>query len=164
MYKNMSTFIMTEKQIAKFWAKINILGPDDCWEWKSPTSSKGYGRYTVGGKTIYAHRIAWELTHGSIPKGLFVCHHCDNRKCINPNHMFLGTNQDNVDDMVNKGRNFIPKGEKQGSAKLTEEQVMEIRRLYTTLECTSREILGKLYNVSSRQISAIINREYWRHI
>lgn len=76
----------------------------DCWEWQNHTIASGYGSLFVGGKNTLAHRFAYELASGSIPDGLFVCHRCDNRKCCNPAHLFLGTNSDNMLDMYRKGR------------------------------------------------------------
>ena len=85
-----------------FWAKIDKSG--DCWEWTGYRDRLGYGRLRVDGSLMLAHRVAWELEHGYISEGLNVCHHCDNPPCVRPNHLFLGTQRDNIKDSVHKGR------------------------------------------------------------
>jgi hypothetical protein len=92
----------------RLWSRVDIRGPNDCWEWKGKCSAGGYGRIRIGGggsPESAASRVAWIITNGDIPEGLFVCHRCDNPPCCNPAHLFLGTAQDNVADMVAKGRN-----------------------------------------------------------
>lgn len=94
----------------KFWPKVEKAEPDGCWEWKANRDRGGYGRMTVAGtprKIDSAHRVAWQLTNGPIPDGLWVLHRCDNRGCVNPAHLFLGTRTDNVRDMMAKGRDNI---------------------------------------------------------
>lgn len=98
----------------RLWAKVDKSGGDDaCWEWqaKSVITSLGYGAINVDGKITVAHRVAWSLVNGEIPDGLFVCHKCDNPKCCNPSHLFLGTCSDNINDMCAKGRHGM-KGKK----------------------------------------------------
>jgi hypothetical protein len=108
-----------------------------------------------------AHRISWILHYGPIPDGLIVLHKCDIPKCVNPDHLFLGTGQDNMDDMVSKGRSL--KGEKSPMHKLTEEEVLEIRSLYQSGEF-SQGRLASMYRVNQTNIGFIIRRKSWRHI
>ncbi|MBP8196936.1 MAG: HNH endonuclease [Chromatiaceae bacterium] len=87
----------------KFWDRV--VRTDGCWQWKGAKKASGYGKLSPSaGVFLVAHRIAWEIHNGPIPEGLFVCHHCDNPECTNPEHLFLGTPQDNMDDKVRKGR------------------------------------------------------------
>ena len=88
----------------RFWARVNKGLPKECWEWKSASVRGGYGQISVNGKRAIASRMSWELHNGKIPNGMFVCHHCDNPPCVNPGHLFLGTNFDNALDRTQKGR------------------------------------------------------------
>lgn len=109
----------------RFWERVDVAGPDDCWLWTRGKHSDGYGRMDIGNNTnVGAHRISWELHHGPIPPNMYVCHRCDNPPCVNPAHLFLGTIIDNVVDRDAKGRTSM--GEKHCTAKLTSKQVREI--------------------------------------
>lgn len=111
----------------RFWAKVSITGGDDCWNWNGCKLPSGYGIIGrgTGQVPIGAHVVSWIIHNGSFAPGLSVCHKCDNRSCVNPNHLFLGTQQDNLKDMRSKGRQV--KGEKHGLAKLSEDDVRAIR-------------------------------------
>lgn len=91
----------------RFWSKVNKAGDNDCWEWQASLRN-GYGAFKFRGKMWIASRVAYTLTKGEIPNGLLVCHTCDNRKCVNPAHLFLGTYVDNAQDMIAKGRQYMP--------------------------------------------------------
>lgn len=151
---------------SRFWSKVQKLGEDDCWIWTASQDKDMYGKFRLceNGKKIdiRAHQYAWILFSGKpIPTGVHVCHHCDKPYCVNPSHLFLGTTQDNTQDRHEKGRDA--KGAKNGSVKLTEEQVREIRELHSSGKYTKVQ-LSKLYGVSAWTIGSIILRQTWTHI
>lgn len=123
----------------------------------------GYGdlQESGGKKKIKAHRASYSIHRGSIPDGFEVCHVCDVRCCINPDHLFLGTHQDNINDMTAKDRH--PKGEVVGRSKVTEADVLAIRAIYAIGGTTQRE-LGERFGLHNSVISKIINRKNWQHI
>lgn len=127
-------------------------------------SSTGYGILWIEGRNWTAHRIAWTLTNGPIPDGLYVLHQCDNRPCANPNHLFLGTNGDNQRDAAKKGksRGKVMFGENNPAAKLSETDVREIRRLEAL--GVKRKTLAAKWSISYSQISSILTRQTWKHI
>ena len=137
--------------------------PNACWLWMAAIGTGGYGRIGVGRKLQTASRLSWELIHGPIPDGLQVLHRCDERRCVSPFHLFLGTQQDNINDCHRKGRALKARGEDAGSAKLTAEQVLQIRRLYCPFKCGYRR-LAKEFGMSVPHIVHIIQRKKWPHI
>ncbi len=142
----------------RFWSKVDVGKVDECWEWKAGKKGRGYGMFGINYEMWYAHRVAWILTFGPIPEGLLCCHHCDNPGCCNPYHLFLGTIRDNNVDSFRKGR--TARGEKQGGSKLTEEDVLEIRRLYKAKERNQQDLADK-FGVSHVTISRIVRRKRW---
>jgi hypothetical protein len=146
----------------RFWEKVDIRGPDECWVWLAGKTSKGYGTLWLKGTSHLAHRVAWELTNGEIPEGICVLHHCDNPPCCNPKCFFLGTRADNVADRDKKGRRADTKGISHPRAKLSNEQVLEIRDLRSK-GMLQREI-AELYPISQQMINHICRRENWKHI
>lgn len=146
---------------ADFWANVDRTG--DCWLWMKACRTSGYGVARYRGRQYGAHRIAYELTHGPIPAGLFVCHKCDRPRCCRPDHLFLGTCADNVADKMAKGRHRPPRGEQCGMAKLTAEQVRAIRARRADGGVTLVQ-LAQEYGVNARTISKIVRGERWAHI
>lgn len=156
------------KSEADFWSRVKKTEGDGCWEWQDRLNIGGYGQCTYQGRPYVTHRVAWMIEKGEIPKGMLVCHHCDNRKCVRIDHLFLGTYKDNTADMMRKGRHSkgdrsSPKsrarGERHPHAKLTEEQVREIRKS----NLPQKELCG-IYGLHQTAISDIRLRKSWRHV
>lgn len=137
----------------RFWSKVDIRGPDECWLWLASTNNKGYGQFRFEGTMRYAHRVAWKLTHGSFP-AQHLLHSCDNPLCCNPAHLREGSQAENMADMVAKGRQ--QRGEGRWNCKLTDAQVAEVRTLYVSGQWTQRE-LGAWFGVTRPHISCIVN-------
>jgi len=155
---------MTELK-ERFWSKVNKNTANGCWEWTASLDRKGYGQITVKkGLLKRTHRVAWELIRGSIPEGQLVCHHCDNKKCVNPDHLFLGTQRDNVQDMDSKGRrvNTPHYGEQHGMAKLTNAQVKRIKEFLAV--GIKRVELAKTFNIGYGTISHIAKGRQWKTV
>ena len=144
----------------EFWKRAQIGSPDACWEWQA-SRLQGYGVFNLRRKGERAHRVAWELTHGPIPEGLSVCHRCDNPPCVNPAHLFLGTQADNIADRHRKGRSRGVPGERHHKAKLTEADVLSIRQLYPY--CSISEI-SREFGVRRATVYAIVHRQTWKHL
>lgn len=144
-----------------FWLQVDAASEEQCWEWQAGLNSEGYGSFWMRSKPHKAHRLAYELVHGEIPDGMFVCHSCDNPKCCNPAHLFLGTNKDNIEDKVSKGRQA--RGVRITLAKLTAAKVREIRELYATGKYSHRE-LGRIFGVDGSNITRAVNGQHWRHV
>jgi len=129
-----------------------------CWKYTGGLNGRGYGNIWVDGTTRSAHVVSYELHKGPIPAGMNVCHSCDNKKCINPRHLFLGTTQDNIDDMIAKGRDGF-KRERNGRALLTEEDVVAVREMLR--QNKTQQYIADQYNVSRGTISAIGTGRNW---
>lgn len=139
--------------------------PNGCIVYKGATDKWGYAHVGVGGKRVQAHRYAYERFNGPIPKGMLVCHSCDNPPCVNPKHLFLGTDMQNTQDMIRKGRKPVGEKVKGGKysdgAKLTEAQVREIRSLKGS---DTQRAIGDTYGVDQATISAIWKGRTWKHL
>lgn len=151
---------------SRFWSKVTKLDPVSCWQWQGAGDEHGYGRLGHAGRTLLATHVAWYLESGDWPTelGMNVCHSCDNPSCVNPRHLWLGTQKDNGRDMSVKGRApHVPNiGESNGSARLTEPAVREIRRLAEG-GATYTE-LARRYGVTRTAISSAVRRITWRHV
>lgn len=154
----------------KFDTKYRVDKKTGCWNWLKPNSI-GYGQFKINGRNIGAHRVSWIIHNGDIPEGLNVLHKCDNRRCVNPDHLFIGTQQDNVDDMIEKGRkNYfcnppIMSGENNPRARLNFKQVKEIRKLYKERVSSGKGSIKKIadrFNISYTTAHSIITRKTWK--
>ncbi|MCX5786077.1 MAG: HNH endonuclease [Elusimicrobia bacterium] len=175
----------------RFWTHVQ-KGPG-CWEWQAgrKLGKHRYGKFKMNRKTIGAHRVAWEFEKGPVPEGLCVLHHCDNPPCVRPDHLWIGTNLDNIKDRDAKNRQAkgasngsrlyperllrgerhpnrlhperLSRGSSHYNAKLTEEQVREIRRLHATGQYGYHSLAVK-FGMGSTPIASIVNRKSWKHI
>lgn len=147
---------------ARFWAKVDIQGPDACWRWLGARKRTGYGNVGgPGGHTMLAHRVAWELTHGPIPVGAFVCHRCDNPPCCNPAHLFIGSPADNMADKAKKGRS--PHGEQHSGARLTESDIRAIRAAWAE-GGMSQSAIARRFSTSQTTVSLVVRGRLWAHV
>ena len=140
----------------RFWVKAKVAGPNDCWDWSAARNSGGYGYVKVSGRQASAPRVAWALMYGDIPEGLQVCHSCDNRLCVNPAHLFLGTPLENNQDKTRKGRERYLSGEQNPMAKLTQQQVIAIRN-----DNRIQRLIADEYGVNQRTVSDIKTYNKW---
>ena len=147
----------------RFFGRINIQGDDDCWLWEGAKCKDDYGQIRINHKDKRVHRLMWEMVNGPIPDGYFICHHCDNPPCVNPKHLFLATPKQNSQDCVSKNRFKSNIGELNPRAKLTLEQVEEIRELYKRKKPTLIS-LAEIYKVSIQCIFRIVNYISWKSI
>ena len=136
----------------------------ECWLWTGAKNARGYGRLGRGAPDVgveYAHRAAWELRNGPVPNGLFVCHRCDNPSCVNPDHLFLGTHDANMADMVHKCRQS--RGRRHGKTKLTASDVGLIRLASETLD-VSQATIAKAFGVTQGAVNGIVTGRSWGHV
>lgn len=150
--------------IERFWDQVDIKSIEECWTWMGYKNKKGYGRFGITSYNKYlSHRYCWTICCGDIPLGLFVLHKCDNPSCVNPMHLFLGTNSDNMIDCSNKDRSNKPRGENNPSHKLKTIDIINIRKQYISGEYSQRQ-LAKMYNIHQTTIGDIVRQELWQHV
>ncbi len=164
---------MANRTNIEFWNRVGPADANGCMPWTGhKVSAKSpYGRVKWNGRTLLAHRLAWELEHGSAPAdALDVCHRCDNPPCCNPAHLFLGSHEENMRDAIDKGRwdpsqcgNPVLHGTTNPKAKLTEEIVRTCRSLHESEHLTASE-LARRYGVHNSVMSRVLRREAWAHI
>lgn len=146
----------------RFWQKVDKSGPDQCWHWNAGLDTRGYGSFRYKGNIQRAHRVAWELTYGPIPRGdghhgTVVRHKCDNRRCCNPSHLLLGRHADNMADLKHRGRRKgIATGEGNGRAKLDVSQVAAIRS-----DTRGQRAVAAEYGISPAQVQRIRRGLQW---
>lgn len=157
---------LDEATIRRYWKMVVVRGADDCWEWVG-AKSVGYGRFKVEGRLVQATHVALNLDGRPIESGLFACHHCDNPKCVNPKHLFIGTRSDNMMDCSRKGRLASPRldsivsGEKVGTSKLSnaEAQEMKARRA----NGTSTKELSAIYGLHITNVRRVLRGATYRN-
>ena len=166
--------VFTGAVLERFWSKVTKAPGDGCWDWTATHDRKGYGLFHAG-RNGRAHRVSWEMTHGPIPEGLFVCHRCDRPMCVRPDHLFLGTHADNTADMVAKGRTAKgdangsrkhpesrPRGETVRSARLTEDGVRRVHDLHAAGMSTRK--IAACVGVTDATVWKIVIGRNWKHI
>lgn len=156
-----------EKYKSRFWSLVTKT-KSGCWLWNGSLNHNGYGTFSIVGKTVRAHRVSMVLSGSEIPDGMCVCHHCDVRNCVNPSHLFLGSQKDNARDAIEKGRHPLENllihsvGEDHWSSKLTAEKVLEMRSLHS--KGFGFNSLGKKFGVSKFAAKKAVLKRTWAHI
>lgn len=145
-----------------FWHHCVPITGEECWEWNGAFFKSGYGSLSYHSKSHLAHRVSYEIHKGPIPEGMHILHSCDNRKCTNPAHLRVGTQADNVDDMISRGRNRPPQDRQAGRAKISDADAIQIRKLCSD-GLAFKEIADR-YGLSKSAIKKIHYRETWKHI
>ena len=151
---------LTEADVVRFWASVRK--GDGCWPWIGHIQTGGYGHFSLRGKLVVAHRAAWAAINGSVPEDKAVCHTCDNPCCVRPDHLFLGTQAENMQDAARKGRTGKAKGETDGMAKLCRHCVKRIREEFANGESGVR--IAARYGVYFTTVYKVVRRETWKHV
>jgi len=145
----------------RFWARVSICAPNECWKWNGYFKITGYGVAYDGKRLMGAHRLAYILRNGAVAKGVECRHTCDNRACVNPAHIVLGTHSENMEDMVTRARSC--RGENKPDAKLTEDAVKAIRARFGAGGIT-KAALAREYGVCADTIRDVVTRHRWAHV
>lgn len=145
----------------RFWEKVSVGSDDECWNWKAGLTRGGYGQFSNKVMSNRAHRIAWHLSCGPIPTELFVLHKCDNPKCVNPNHLYLGSHGDNMNDRSVRNR-CNQKGERNAGAKLNDNIVRDIFALRE--EGHTHKYISDKTNIRRTHVTKILNKQIWSHV
>lgn len=154
---------MNAEVVRRFWSKVRKTR--GCWRWVGTVHKRGRGQFWDGSRMTVAARFSYELLVGEIPPGLYVCHHCDNPLCVRPDHLFVGTQNDNMKDMAAKGRANRSVGARNGRAKLTEADVRYIRANWTYRSRThSQKQLAAAFGVDVITIQQVLYRKRWAHV
>lgn len=152
--------------VARFRAGYQEGAPGDCWDWQRSVGGPGYGQIRIRGATVTTHRLAYRLAHGPIPAGFLVCHRCDNKRCVNPAHLFLGTHRDNSRDMISKSRHWLQKnpgavcGPNNPAARLSPDEVLVIRKA-ATAGARVRDLARK-FGVTDTTVRGILCGRIWK--
>jgi hypothetical protein len=156
--------VLKSPRINDFWKHVEVLGPEDCWNWTGAKHNRrqGYGRISISNVLVRSHSLSYLIAHGSLPCGSVVRHTCDNASCVNPAHLLLGTVQDNNMDRIVRGRSLGPKGEANAKARITSDQVIEIRQRYAKGELQSA--LAVEFGIAEPTVWCIVKRRSWKHV
>lgn len=146
--------------LERFWRHIEPDTNGGCWLWSGTLLDVGYGQFSVNRAKTSAHRFSWESLRGPIPSGMFICHRCDVRACVNPDHLFLGTQADNMRDAAHKGR--VSRGDNHLNAVVNETIVREIRALAEAGQKPAQ--IAKTYGLKRTTVGAIVRRRAWAHV
>jgi len=154
---------MSNKTLKQRFEEKYIIKDKSCWEWIGSLSNNMYGSFWNGDTYVGAHRMSYELYKEDIPKDMCVLHTCDNPRCVNPDHLWIGTREDNNKDRSNKNRNADMQGEKHPQAKLTEQDIKEIR-LLNSMKCFMQREIGEIYNITNKHVNNIVKFKIWKHV
>lgn len=149
-------------ETCQFWSKVPMREPDECWPWHGGINAGGYAQMSLADKSVHASRFSWFIHYGPIPWYTDVLHHCDNRKCVNPSHLFLGDDWVNSDDKFSKGRDRFSEGEDQWRSIFTEDAIRDMRKLYD--DGWTQRAIAKKHGCKAKTVWPIVHRINWKHV